>query len=129
MSRAASTTFTVTGRKWANLNGSHGSHYAHQGLMNEWKSLALAAIRDAGCRPVEQPVHITARVCRTTNAHADSHNVTPTIKAAIDAAVTSGLIEDDHDGIVTRLITERGPNAKRPSIELHISHAPAQEKP
>ena len=113
-------TFSVAGRKWANLNGSHGSHHAHQALMDEWKALGVAAIKAAKCRPVAAPVIITATVRRTQNRPADAHNVTPTIKAVIDAAVSCGLIEDDHDGIVARLITEPGPKAKAPTIELRI---------
>ena len=118
--RATVARFSVEGPSWANLNGSHGNHHAHQALMNAWKELALKAIAEAGCQPVDAPVTITAIVRRTTNAKADAHNVTPTIKACIDAAVTAGLIEDDHDGIVRRLITEGGPKAARRTIELTL---------
>ena len=112
--------FTVEGPSWANLNGSHGNHHAHQALMNAWKALALAAIHEANLQPVDAPVTITATVRRTTAAKADAHNVTPTIKACIDAVVAAGLIEDDHDGIVKRLVIEAGPKAARPTIELTL---------
>jgi hypothetical protein len=119
------TTFSVAGRAWANLNGSHGSHYAHQKLMDEWKALALKAIRDTDCQPVTPPVTITATVRRVTNAKADAHNVTPTIKACIDAAVTAGLIPDDHDGILRWLKIQGGPKASAPTVELTIAGAPS----
>ena len=121
--RPVSTVFAVEGTRWANLNGSRGNHHAHQALMDTWKALAVAAIRKARCSPVDAPVVITATVHRTTNARADAHNVTPTIKACIDAAVTCGLIEDDHDGIVSRLVIEAGPKAPKPTIELRIDAA------
>ena len=116
-------TFVVVGTRWANLNGSHGNHHAHQALMNAWKALACLAIREAGCQPITAPVTITATVRRTVNRHADAHNVTPTIKACIDAAVTCGLIEDDHDGIVSRLIIQGGPKAAKPTIEIRLEEA------
>jgi hypothetical protein len=114
------TAFSVAGRKWANLNGSHSNHYAHQTLMNEWKRLAVMAIRAAHCEPITPPVHITATVRRTVNRHADAHNVTPSIKACIDAAVACALIPDDHDGIVHALTIQGGPKASKPTIELEI---------
>lgn len=117
-------TFTVAGTRWANLNGSRGNHHAHQALMDSWKQLAVLAIREARCEPVDAPVVITATVRRTTAAKADAHNVTPSIKAVIDAAVSEGLIEDDHDGILVRLVIEGGPKAKKPTIELLIEEAP-----
>ena len=115
------TTFSVAGRKWANLNGSHGNHHAHQKLMDEWQALAFAAIFNQGCEPVTPPVTITATVRRTTAAKADAHNVTPTIKACIDAAVKAGLIPDDNDGIVRSLTIQGGPKAPAPTIELTIA--------
>ena len=118
--RPTSARFAVEGPRWANLNGPRGNHHAHQSLMNAWKALALAAIHEANLGPVDAPVTITATVRRTTNAKADAHNVTPTIKACIDAAVTAGLIEDDHDGIVRRLIIQGGPKAGRPTIEIAL---------
>ena len=116
-------TFVVVGSRWANLNGSHGNHHAHQSLMNAWKALACLAIREAGCQPITAPVTITATVRRTVNRHADAHNVTPTIKACIDAAVACGLIEDDHDGIVRQLIIQGGPKAAKPTIEIRLEEA------
>lgn len=118
-------TFTTEGRKWASMNGSHGHHRAHQALMDEWKQRAVVACRNARCGPVRPPVVITATVHRTTNARADAHNVTPTIKACIDAAVACGVIEDDHDGIVARLITQPGPKMPAPSITLTITEETA----
>lgn len=118
--RPTTATFTVEGTKWANLNGSHRNHFAHQSLMDEWKQRAILAARQAKCQPVDAPVVITATVRRTVNRHADAHNVAPTIKACIDAAVACGLIEDDHDGIVSRLIIEAGPKAPKPTVELRI---------
>lgn len=120
MNRPTLTAFTVAGRKWVNLNGSHGNQYAHQALMDDWKARAIIAIRQTSCQPLDAPVTITATVRRTTAARADAHNVTPTIKACIDAAVTCGLIPDDHDGIVSRLIIQGGPKAIMPTIELVI---------
>lgn len=111
---------STSGTRWANLNGSHGNHFAHQKLMDEWKHLGIAAIRANHPGPVDAPVTITATVHRTTRAKADAHNVTPTIKALIDAAVFCGVIEDDHDGIVTRLIIQPGEPTKRPTIDLLI---------
>lgn len=121
MPAGGTATFSTEGRKWANLNGSHGSHYAHQALMDEWKQRAVIACRNARCGPVGTPVEITATVRRTTNAKADAHNVMPTIKACIDAAVACGVIPDDHDGIVRRLITQAGPKASVPTITLTIT--------
>lgn len=120
MNRPTLVTFTVKGRKFASLNGSHRTHFAHQALMDDWKARAVVAIRQANCQPLDAPVTITATVRRTTAAKADAHNVTPTIKACIDAAVTCGLIPDDHDGIVSRLIIQGGPKAIMPTVELVI---------
>jgi hypothetical protein len=119
-SRPVLAEFAVEGRKWANLNGPHGNPHAHQKLMDEWKVRAIAAIRAAKCGAVDAPVLITATVRRTTNAKADAHNVTPSIKAVIDAAVSEHLIEDDHDGIVSGLLIQGGPKAGAPTIELRI---------
>ena len=118
--RPVRTSFSVSGGKWVNLNGSHRNHHAHQALMDAWKALAHLAIRAQHPVPIEPPVVITATVRRTVNRPADAHNVTPTIKACIDAAVEAGLIPDDHDGIVRRLIIEPGPKAPRPTIELTL---------
>lgn len=111
---------SITGRRWANLNGSHGTHRAHQALMDTWKQLGVLAIRQARLEPVEPPVQITATVHRTTKAKADAHNVTPTIKAAIDALVTCQVIPDDHDGIVRRLIIQPGAVAAAPTVDLLV---------
>ena len=115
---------TVEGTRWANLNGPRGNHHAHQALMDAWKQLAVVAIMRGGLptfAPVfDTPVAITATVRRTRNGRADAHNVTPTIKACIDALVSCGVIEDDHDGIVRRLTIEAGPKAPRPTIELTV---------
>ena len=115
---------TIEGTRWANMNGSHGNHHAHQALMNEWKQRAVLALRESyhAARFVT-PVQITATVRRTTNAKADAHNVTPTIKACIDALVACGVIPDDHDGIVRRLVIEGGPKAKVPTVELRVEVA------
>lgn len=117
---------TIEGTRWANLNGSHGNHYAHQALMNVWKNLAILAIRQqrAAGQRFAGPVVVTATVRRTTNGKADAHNVTPTIKACIDAAVHCGVLDDDHDGIVRELRIKAGPKAAKPTIELHIEAAP-----
>lgn len=112
--------FTTTGRRFVNLNGSHGHHHAYNAQMNEWLSRAFIAAKQAKVQPVTPPVVITALVHRTTNAHSDAHNVTPTIKACIDAAVKCGVIPDDHDGIVWRLVTERGENRKSPAITIRV---------
>ena len=118
---------TIEGTRWANLNGSRGNHHAHQALMDAWKQLAVLAVRKwmqdrdvAIYAFMDQPVSITATVRRTRNGRADAHNVTPTIKACIDALVSCGVIEDDHDGIVRRLVIEAGPKAPRPTIELTV---------
>lgn len=117
--------FTTEGRRFANLNGSHGSHFAHQGLMDEWKSRAILQARKARLRPVTPPVVITAYVHRTSNQHSDAHNVTPTIKACIDAIVGHhggiGVIPDDNDGVVRELRIRRGPNMHTPAITLVIT--------
>ena len=116
---------TVEGTRWANLNGSRGNPHAHQALMDAWKSLAVLAVRatPAPHAMFTDPVQITATVRRTTNAKADAHNVTPSIKACIDALVACGVIEDDHDGIVRRLVIEAGPKAPKPTIELTVEAA------
>lgn len=113
--------FAVIGRKFANLNGSHGNHHAHQALMNEWRDRATIAVRAACHEPVPAPFEIVATVRRTTNARADAHNVTPTIKACIDGAVVAGLIEDDNDALLRRLIIQGGPKAAAPCVEFSIS--------
>ena len=112
--------FTTEGRRFVQLNGSHGNPHAYQGQMNEWKTRAILAARKAKVQPVQPPVVITALVHRTTNAHSDAHNVTNSIKACIDAAVACGVIPDDHDGYVRRLITERGPNMACPAITIRV---------
>lgn len=123
---------TIEGTRWASLNGSRGNPHAHQALMDAWKQRAeLAILRADRGRLIlsdrrltfTDPVQITATVRRTTNAKADAHNVTPSIKACIDALVACGVIEDDHDGIVRRLVIEAGPKAPKPTIELTVTAA------
>lgn len=118
---------TIPGHRWVNMNGSHGSPRAHQSAMDDWKARAIVAIRAAKPEPVPTPCEIVAYVRRTTNAASDAHNVTPTIKACIDAAVACGVIPDDNDSHVMQLVIRRGPNATRPTIELVIR--PMREKP
>lgn len=119
--RAFVSTSAPAGIKFANLNGSHGNHFAHQKLMDTWKALGIAVIRANHLDgPIDAPVTITATVHRTTRAKSDAHNVTPTIKALIDAAVACGVIEDDHDGIVARLIIEPGEPMKLRTVDLLI---------
>ena len=114
----------IEGTRWANLNGSRGNPHAHQALMDAWKNLAVVALMRGDRLPTfTAPVQITATVRRTTNAKADAHNVTPSIKACIDALVACGVIEDDHDGIVRRLVIEAGPKAPKPTIELAVEAA------
>lgn len=120
----------VEGTRWANLNGSRGNPHAHQALMDAWKSLAVLAIRrETKCVCFTRPVSITATVRRTRNGKADAHNVTPSIKACIDALVACGVIEDDHDGIVRRLVIEAGPKAPKPTIELTVEPDPDPTHP
>lgn len=115
---------TVEGVKWANSNGSHGHYRTHQSLMDQWRDLALVARRKANLAPVVGPVTITATVHRTRNAHADSHNVTPTIKATIDALITSvggvKILPDDCDCHIRALVIVRGPKRSVPTITLQI---------
>jgi hypothetical protein len=113
-------TFAVIGTKWANMNGSHGSHFAHQKLMDDWTDRATLAVRAERPEPIEGPVEIVAVVRRTRNGRADAHNVSPTIKACIDGAVKAGLIPDDNDSIVRRLIIEAGPKAAAPCVEFTV---------
>ena len=119
--------FTVIGTKFANLNGSHGNPHGHQALMDAWQQIAILSAR--GCPHVDAPVVITALVHRTTRAASDAHNVTPTIKACIDAAVKARIIEDDNDGIVKRIVIERGDVVRdesgkaRPAITVRIEAA------
>jgi hypothetical protein len=99
--------------------------------MDAWKHRAVLAIRarlvamrgTPGPKIYTQPVQITATVRRTRNGKADAHNVTPSIKACIDALVSTGVIEDDHDGIVRRLVIQAGPKAAVPTIELRVEPA------
>lgn len=118
--RATRAFVVVEGRKWANANGSHGHWRAHQALMDEWKQRAIIATRASGARPIDGPVVITATVRRTTAAKADAHNVTPTIKACIDAIVACRVLEDDNDGVVARLVIQAGPKATVPTVELEV---------
>lgn len=120
MNRRTCAEFTTAGRKWPSLNGSHGHYRAHQALMDDWQARAIDAARQARVTAVDAPVTITAIVHRTTNAKSDAHNVVGAVKACIDAAVKCGVIEDDHDGIVKRMIIERGEKASEPSITLRI---------
>lgn len=112
--------FTTPGRSWPSLNGQHGHWRAHQALMNDWLARAIVAARQARVQPVDAPVVITATIHRTTAAKSDAHNVIGAVKACIDAAVKVGVIEDDNDGIVTRLVIERGQNRAQPSVTLRL---------
>lgn len=129
MSTPKSQKLTVEGSKWGNLNGSHGNAFAHQSLMDQWRDRALVARRAAKLLPMDTPVVITATVHRTTNAHADSHNVTPTIKACIDALITPvggvKVLPDDCDCHCAVLRIVRGPKRSQPTITLTIE---TQEK-
>ena len=106
--------FTTIGTRFASMNGSRRNPRAHQALMNTWKALALHAIREARCAPVTPPVTILAVVHRTTRATSDAHNVAPTIKAIVDAAVAAGLIPDDNDDVVTEQTTRGRGEILRP---------------
>ena len=115
-------TFAYTGKVWLNLNGSHGHHFAHAAEVRYWKARAEVGIRAAKCQPVEPPVTITATVRRVRGGRQDAHNVLPTIKAGIDAAVDLGLIPDDSDDFVRRLVIQAGPKAPVPTVEITIEH-------
>lgn len=120
--RRAVAAFAVTAPRFVSLNGSHRSPYAHQAAMDTWRRAAAAAITD-DTLAVEPPVVITATVRRTRNARQDAHNVLPSIKACIDAAVDAGVIPDDDDTVVRALVIEAGPKAATPTIELRIEAA------
>ena len=93
--------------------------------MDEWKQRAVVACRNARCGPVTPPEVVTATVHRTRNARQDAHNVLPTIKACIDAAVLCGVLPDDHDGIITALTIKAGEKKPAPSITLTITEESA----
>ena len=122
------TAFAYSGRVWVSLNGSHRNPHAHQALMRHWHDRALAAIRATVCEPVTPPVVITATVRRVRNARQDAHNVLPTIKAGIDAAVAAGIIPDDDDTVVSRLVIQAGPKAPTPTVEITIEHEETWER-
>ncbi len=121
---------TIVGVKWATMNGSHGNPHAHQALMTQWRNLAIVATLRGSALPFLNRVVVTATVHRTTNAHSDAHNVSPTIKACIDGALkATGVIPDDCDCHITELIIRRGPKQAKPTITLAVErtsgHAPS----
>lgn len=115
---------TVVGDRWVTMNGSHRNHYAHQQQMREWQNRAILQTRLQRIQPFQSwPVVMTALVHRTTNAKSDAHNVLPTIKACIDGIVTCGVLPDDNDDIISRLVIERGDRAEKPSVTLILEAA------
>ena len=78
------------------------------------RALGHGLHREARCAPVTPPVTILAVVHRTTRATSDAHNVAPTIKAIVDAAVAAGLIPDDNDDVVTEQTTRGRGEILRP---------------
>lgn len=118
------TTITVVGDRWVTMNGSHHNHYAHQQHMREWQNRAILQIRQQRIQPFQPyPVVMTALVHRTTNAKSDAHNVLPTIKACIDGIVICGVLPDDNDDIISRLVIERGPQRPDPAVTLILEAA------
>lgn len=116
------TEFTVEGKVWATMNGSHKNPHVHNALQQRWKRAAAIAIRDAMCQPVREPVRITVVTRRTRNVHADASNLAPTGKACIDAAVEAGILSEDCDCVVRSTTYARGPKASVPTVEITIEH-------
>lgn len=111
---------TITGPKWASLNGSHGHWSTENRLRQAWLTTAIVACRAARLRPAMEPVELTVTIHRTTNARSDAPNLAPTVKACTDALVRTGVLTDDNDRVIVRTITERGPNRDRPTVTLTI---------
>jgi hypothetical protein len=77
-----------------NLNQRH--HWAKKAqLTKHWRALALTNAMAADLPRNLDRVHIVAHVIKPTNRAYDVHNLTPTLKAAIDGLVDYGLIPDD----------------------------------
>lgn len=63
--------------------------------------------------PLTGPVNVTATISYPTARKADPANAYPTVKAAIDACVTSGLLADDDSEHLPSLTFRRGPKTGR----------------
>jgi hypothetical protein len=78
------------------LNLNQRLHWAKKAqLTKHWRTLTLTNAMAADLPRNLGRVHIVAHVIKPTNRAYDVHNLTPTLKAAIDGLVDYGLIPDD----------------------------------
>lgn len=97
------------------LSSNQRLHHMAKGKRTAWiRSYAAAMV--AGMPPLTGPVTITATICYPTARKADPPNAWPTVKAAIDGCVDSGLISDDNSKVVPRHSFVRGPDTKQAGL-------------
>lgn len=65
-----------------------------QKLTAEWRRAGREAVPH-GWEPIIGAVHITATIIKARGGRYDPNNLWPTVKAAVDGIVESGLLADD----------------------------------
>ena len=108
------------------LNANDRSHWTRRArLARQWRTLALFMARQAQLPTGLEHAHITATIHKTRAGRWDAHNLTPTVKHAIDGLVDYGLLEDDDN---TRLI---GPDMRagepRPQACIVLTITPGRQ--
>jgi len=95
MSRVA--VFTVEApADWINSN-QRLHRMAVAKLTKAWRAAGFAAAAQHGWEPYTGKVHIVAHIWKPRAGRYDPNNLWPTVKAAIDGVVESGLlVDDDH---------------------------------
>lgn len=81
--------------------------------------------RDAAVRQhfpaITGPVHVDWTVCYPKGSAGDSSNAQPTTKAALDAIVHAGYLEDDGPKYVVAETFRRGVNLKDPGVHRIVA--------
>lgn len=112
------TTLTISHSRFPEANGSHGSPYAKNRLVQEWRTLTMIEARRLRLAPVPSPWRLDVQVHRTSLRHSDATNAFWAIKAAVDALVKEGVLAGDCDCHCAATTIRRGPQSERPAITL-----------
>lgn len=89
------------------INANHRMHWAKKAEKTKairWR--ARWAAKTSGIKRMDQ-AHLTVHIHWPDKRRRDEHNITPTIKAAIDGLIDAGLLPDDSGDYLT------GPDLRR----------------
>lgn len=113
-------TITVAYKQFPEANGSHGSPWAKNRLVQVWRQLATIEARRLHLAAVPSPVTLDVQVHRTSRRHSDATNAFWAGKAVIDALVAEGVLQGDCDCHVHATTYRRGAQTEQPSITVTI---------